>query len=143
MHGLRTNLEQIVICMQMEPATPYFSISDRLMKPLRPREVICELLACGLPISSTAHTTLNNVQDCKAFVRASKRLVAAARPRGVGLISHVTVAVERGLISAACIAYVNDIRDAVRAVNVALAAGIFNSVVCFSTVLFDFCALKI
>lgn len=122
--------------MQCAPAHPYFSVSESLMKPRRPREVICELLACGIPLSPTAHTSsllpptsLMSPTECKVFVRAAKKLVAHARAKGPMFDSHVAVAVDQGLLSGAQMAYVHEARAAVHAVNNALAPGALNSVV--------------
>lgn len=115
--------------MQWTAAIPYFSVSERLMKPLRPREVICELLAGGIPVSPTAHVSLKTVPDCKAFVRVAKKLVAHVRSKVPQFSHHVAVAADRGLLSNACMAYIKEARDAVHGTNIALAAGALKAVV--------------
>ena len=115
--------------MQGTAAVPYFSVFERLMEPLRPREVICELLAGGIPVSPTAHVSLKTVPDCKAFVRAAKKLVAHVRSKVPQFSHHVAVAADRGLLSNACMAYIKEARGAVHGTNIALAAGALKAVV--------------
>jgi hypothetical protein len=118
--------------MQCSAAAPYFPLSDTLMKPLRPREVISELLASGLPVCPTAHLGLNKAHDSKLFLRSSKRLVALARDRGPLLAAHVAVAVQRGLLRSECQPYFTEARKAILSVNKAVASSALSAVVCLS-----------
>jgi hypothetical protein len=71
---------------QTAEARPYQPVSVTLLKPRRPREVICELLGFGIPISPSAHLALNNILDVKGFIKQSKKLVGAVRQPGVVLV---------------------------------------------------------
>jgi hypothetical protein len=114
--------------LQVEPAAPYFVMSDHLMKPIRPREVICELLGVGLPVSRVAHLALNNAYDAKQFVRMAKRLLAVARNPAV-LAMHVVAASQLGLLSAEGAAFATKAAEAIARAGVVHAAEALDAMV--------------
>lgn len=80
-----------------EPAQPYAIINTSLDPPRRSREVMCELLAAGLPISRTAHQSINNAVDQKRVVKATRKLVLEGRSPH-GLTPHVSAAAALGIL---------------------------------------------
>ena len=99
------------------------------MKPLRPREVICELLAAGLPVHPTAHTDVQIPASADRFVKASKRLVATARGTDLELNAHVAVAVQQGILQQSCTAFVADATKALQSAQLAQSAEALATVV--------------
>lgn len=80
-----------------EPAVPYAVVKTSLDPPKRCREVICELLAAGVPVSRGAHQCINNAVDQKRVTKAARKLVADLRTPP-GLTPHVTAAVALGIL---------------------------------------------
>eukprot|EP00892_Ulva_mutabilis_P012160 jgi/Ulvmu1/9316/UM050_0065.1 len=81
-----------------EPAKPYAVINISLDPPKRSREVICELLAAGVPVATTAHQEINNATHQKQMAKKARKIVVELRSL-YGLLPHINVAITLGILN--------------------------------------------
>jgi hypothetical protein len=60
-------------------AEPYACATKTALMPRRPREVLCELLAVGVPVHSCAHHALQGLENAKSLVKRSRKVLSALR----------------------------------------------------------------